>query len=48
MIHTVTLNPSLDHTLHYGRLAPGEVSRVSSVRVDVKRIASRITLRRLA
>ncbi len=34
MIHTVTLNPSLDRTLRYDRLVPGEVNRASSVRVE--------------
>ncbi len=34
MIHTVTLNPSLDRTLHYDRLQLGAVNRASSVRVE--------------
>ncbi len=35
MIHTVTLNPSLDRTLHYQRLVLGEVNRASHSRIDL-------------
>ncbi len=34
MIVTVTLNPSLDRTIELDRLAPGEVQRVDSARLD--------------
>jgi 1-phosphofructokinase family hexose kinase len=35
MIYTVTLNPSLDRTLHYARVAWGAVNRAASSRLDL-------------
>jgi len=35
MIYTVTLNPSLDRTLHYTHLVLGAVNRATSVRIDL-------------
>ena len=35
MIYTVTLNPTLDRTIHFPRLAVGELNRATSTRTDL-------------
>lgn len=35
MFYTVTLNPTIDRTLHFPRLAVGELNRATSVRTDL-------------
>ncbi len=35
MIYTVTLNPTIDRTLHYVRLIVGELNRATSTRMDL-------------
>lgn len=35
MIYTVTLNPSLDRTLHFERVVPGAVNRATATRLDL-------------
>jgi 1-phosphofructokinase family hexose kinase len=35
MIYTVTLNPTIDRTLHYARLIVGELNRATSSRMDL-------------
>jgi len=35
MIYTVTLNPTIDRTMHFPRLAIGELNRASSSRIDL-------------
>ncbi len=49
MIYTVTLNPSLDRTLHYARVAWGAVNRAVSSRLDYsgKGVNISIALRQL-
>ena len=35
MIYTVTLNPTIDRTMHFPRLAIGELNRATSSRIDL-------------
>ncbi len=35
MIYTITLNPTIDRTMHFPRLAIGELNRASSSRIDL-------------